>query len=148
MPLSTKPLRRTKLYQGHHHQRRESAPVQIWRTEQASHILSSRSARTHCSLSLQFAANSSGACCAFSVHLTWLKRTVNTTFSMGHQSWPGALLKISNFHMDRSMLNEYEMILLFWLGKTILRVRFPVIQHYNRDLAKLVTFFGLNMKIL
>ncbi len=44
---------------------------------------------------------------------------VNTTLAMGHQSRPCALLKISHSHMVFSTPNEYKMILLFWLGKTI-----------------------------
>ncbi len=44
---------------------------------------------------------------------------VNMTLAMGHQSRPGALLKISNSHMVCSTPNEHMTILLFWLGKTI-----------------------------
>ncbi len=47
------------------------------------------------------------------------KWMVNTTLAMGHQSEPGALLKISNFHMF-STPKKHGTVLLFGLGKTIL----------------------------
>ncbi len=47
---------------------------------------------------------------------------------MGHQSWPGALLKISNSHMVCSTPMNIRWYYYFDWGRRYYRVRFPAIQ--------------------
>jgi hypothetical protein len=78
------------------------------------------------------------------------KQTVNTTLAMGHQGRPGALLKISNFHMASSTPNKHRVITFLTgeddttgliPGDTI--IRFLSVFDFVLEFADLFKFFSI-----